>query len=99
MAVVAAGQGWLDRELEGLQDFPRSWGGDSRMQVSIFQGHAIFQQRQSQSFGKALEKTHIPQKWVRPSPGALEMPKGRSRASSRVRKQSPAAVKKKEKKK
>lgn len=77
VTVVAAGPGWLDRELgvqlEGLQDFPGgpkelgSAGGDSRMQVSIFQGDAIFQQWQSKSFGKGLEKSRMPQNWVRQS--------------------------------
>lgn len=44
------------------------------------------------------EIPHAP-KLGAPEPGALEMPKGRSRASSRDQNQSLAAVKKKKKKK
>lgn len=65
------------------------------MQVSIFQGDAIFQQRQRRSFGKGLEKAPKLGLCAR----APEMPQGRGRASSRDQKQRLAAVKNKKKEK
>lgn len=66
------------------------------MQVSIFQGDAIFSSGRGRALGKDWRKPGCPKTGCA---RALEMPKGKSRTSSKDQNQSLAAVRKKKKKK